>query len=398
MSPFSRVIMVIAVLVAAALVLTAPRADDWRDTPEGVALEFIDALDHLDLDRIMATQDRDATMFFPQANATFRLENKDEIRGRMSEAFAAGRARAEAAGVTDPPYLQLPRPVGMKVQMINDEAAVVSWMFDRPGNFGRRSAAMRRNAGGWKMVNFHSSNLLFDIHADAGTAVSGNALTREEIERILEAPDRPLEDRSRDSSRRPADILALSGVRRGDRVIELYPGIGAYYSRILAAAVGDKGMVYGITPPYVAKAAPQALEVASELDERRSNYESMTVDFHALELADPVDAIWMVNIYHDAPRLEYDRDAMNRHLHSLLKPGGRLLVIDHHAEPGSGEHAGFELHRGDAEMTRRELEAAGFELEASSEVLANPADDRSKSVFDPSIRGQTDRFVYLFRK
>ena len=37
-------------------------------------------------------------------------------------------------------------------------------------------------------------------------------------------------------------------------------------------------------------------------------------------------------------------------------------------------------------------------LEAESPLLRNPADDRSVNVFDPSIRGRTDRIVYRFRK
>ena len=44
------------------------------------------------------------------------------------------------------------------------------------------------------------------------------------------------------------------------------------------------------------------------------------------------------------------------------------------------------------------VEAAGFEIEAKSDVLRNAADDRSKNVFDASIRGHTDRFVMRLRK
>ena len=42
--------------------------------------------------------------------------------------------------------------------------------------------------------------------------------------------------------------------------------------------------------------------------------------------------------------------------------------------------------------------AYGFVLEAESDLLRNPADDRSLNVFDEKIRGQTDRFVLKFRK
>ena len=41
---------------------------------------------------------------------------------------------------------------------------------------------------------------------------------------------------------------------------------------------------------------------------------------------------------------------------------------------------------------------AGFVLEAESDLLRNPDDDYDKSVFDPAVRGRTDRFVMRFRK
>ena len=42
--------------------------------------------------------------------------------------------------------------------------------------------------------------------------------------------------------------------------------------------------------------------------------------------------------------------------------------------------------------------AAGFEIVGRSELLRNPHDDHTKSVFDPAIRGQTDRFLLRLRK
>ena len=44
------------------------------------------------------------------------------------------------------------------------------------------------------------------------------------------------------------------------------------------------------------------------------------------------------------------------------------------------------------------MTAAGFVFDGESAVLANPADDHSKKVFDPAIRGHTDQFAYRFRK
>ena len=49
-------------------------------------------------------------------------------------------------------------------------------------------------------------------------------------------------------------------------------------------------------------------------------------------------------------------------------------------------------------VVRKDVEAAGFVFEGSSDVLRNPADPRTALVFDPSIRGKTDQFVLKFRK
>jgi predicted methyltransferase len=44
------------------------------------------------------------------------------------------------------------------------------------------------------------------------------------------------------------------------------------------------------------------------------------------------------------------------------------------------------------------MEAAGFKFDGESAVLHNPADTHTANVFDPSIRGRTDQFVYRFKK
>ena len=49
-------------------------------------------------------------------------------------------------------------------------------------------------------------------------------------------------------------------------------------------------------------------------------------------------------------------------------------------------------------VVQADFEAAGFVLAGTSDMLANPDDDVSMSVFDPAIRGKTDRFVMRFVK
>ena len=98
----------------------------------------------------------------------------------------------------------------------------------------------------------------------------------------------------------------------------------------------------------------------------------------------------------DWPRINTAR--LLKEIYTGLKPGGVLAVIDHRALAGSGYDACNKLHRIDPEIVKREITAAGFILEGSSDILANPDDDHTKIVFDPAIRGKTDQFVLRFRK
>ena len=89
---------------------------------------------------------------------------------------------------------------------------------------------------------------------------------------------------------------------------------------------------------------------------------------------------------------------MHAAVFAALKPGGRYILIDHQAAPGTGISAVQTLHRIEGDYLRREVEAAGFVFEGESRAVANPDDDHSLNVFDAAIRGKTDQFVYRFRK
>ncbi|MCE3289422.1 MAG: methyltransferase, partial [Caulobacter sp.] len=89
---------------------------------------------------------------------------------------------------------------------------------------------------------------------------------------------------------------------------------------------------------------------------------------------------------------------VDKALFDSLKPGGLLIVVDHYAADGSGTRDSDSLHRIDIATVKAEATAAGFVLESQSDILRNPADPRTASVFDASIRGKTDQFVLKFRK
>jgi predicted methyltransferase len=81
-----------------------------------------------------------------------------------------------------------------------------------------------------------------------------------------------------------------------------------------------------------------------------------------------------------------------------MKHGGIVGVIDHVALPGDTRETADKLHRVDPQRVKADFEAAGSKLVAHSNVLANPQDDHLKLIMDPTIKGQTDRFVFKFVK
>ncbi len=218
------------------------------------------------------------------------------------------------------------------------------------------------------------------------------------IAAAMAAPDRPEKETERDAARQPEKVLAFSQIKHGDRVADLGAG-GGYFTRLISGVVGDDGHVYAQNPPIWIAQYKTVEPAIKALAKDRANVEVHTAKFNDLGFDNnSLDAVTMALIYHDAALILPDRTAMNAQIYAALKPGGVLLITDHHARQGSGIETTDTMHRIDAALVRREVEAAGFTLEAQSDALHFASDDRSKIVFDPSVRGKTDRFVYRFRK
>ena len=209
-------------------------------------------------------------------------------------------------------------------------------------------------------------------------------------------PARPTEDVARDPGRKPAQIVAFAGVRRGDRIVELIPG-GGYYTRILARSVGPRGRIYAVVTPGMAQ-RPGALDRLRASLSGYANVEIVVSDLGALTMTRPVDLVWTSENYHDLHNgAAADVGAVNRAVFGVLRRGG-IYYVEDHAAPGTGVTATSTLHRIDPQAVRDEVAAAGFRLEAESPLLANPADPHTARSNDPSIRGNTDRLAMRFRK
>lgn len=211
-------------------------------------------------------------------------------------------------------------------------------------------------------------------------------------------PDRPTADRDRDPDRRPAEILHFSGVKPGMAVADLMAG-GGYYSEVLARVVGNQGRVYAQNNAIALKRFADKAMAQRLRDDRLPNVTRWDRELEDLGLPpESIDLAMMVLFYHDTYWMKLDRPAMNQQILASLKPGGTFIVIDHHAEPDSGDRDVQSLHRVDADLVKQEILHAGFEWVESSDLLRHPEEDRTINVFKPAIRGKTDRFVFKFRK
>jgi len=234
-----------------------------------------------------------------------------------------------------------------------------------------------------------------------GMALGGSASSQlpdanSVISAAVADPMRPAADVARDVNRKPAEIVAFAGVEQGDSVAEFLPGSG-YYTRILARTVGPKGHVYAIVPLSYAK-REGAMASLNALAAVYPNVTVVTADLTALKLDKRVDLAWTTENYHDlhnGPKA--DPIGFDKAVFAALKPGGIFFVEDHSA-PGTGVTETSTLHRIDPAAVISEVTSAGFRLEARSDLLADPDDPHTRPVFDPSIRGKTDKFAFRFRK
>jgi predicted methyltransferase len=245
--------------------------------------------------------------------------------------------------------------------------------------------------------------LTASILAALALGVAGAALAAgvpANITAALADPARPEADVKRDAARRPGEMLAFAGVKPGVMVADFMMG-GGYFTDILSPAVGPTGKVYAYqSAEFIAFRAAYGEEQKKAVA-GRANVVPLTAPLSAVGLPDGLDLVLTVQNYHDMHLKPFPAGtaaSVNAQVFKALKPGGVYLVVDHAAAPGSPLTVADTLHRIDPAIVKQEVQAAGFKFEGESDVLKDPADDHTASVFSPAIRGKTDQFIYKFRK
>jgi predicted methyltransferase len=239
--------------------------------------------------------------------------------------------------------------------------------------------------------------------SSAGSATrfaSGKAWKTDALAAALASPTRPQADRDRDADRKPAQLMTFFGVEPGMTAVDIIAA-GGYMTDVLAVAVGPQGKVYAQNPPAFLKFREGANDkaiTARLADNRLPNVVRVDADLPAATQISPgsVDVAVTAMNFHDV----YNRDAalgqaFMKSVYTMLKPGGVFGVTDHVGLDGADN---AKLHRIPRHIAEEQAKAAGFVIEAQSDVLAHGADDHTKVVFDPALRGKTDQFTLRLRK
>jgi predicted methyltransferase len=227
------------------------------------------------------------------------------------------------------------------------------------------------------------------------------------LEAIVKSPHRVPEHAARDKYRHPVETLTFFGIEPNMTVLEAGAGTG-WYSDILGPLVAKKGklIIATLDPDAPLESFAPIIGLRVKLFMARApeifgNAKMTIIDPpKKLKLGEPgsVDMVLVFREMHNWVRWEYFPEYVKA-IHEVLKPGGVLGVVQHRAKPDAKVEDSANNGYVPEEWLIKQLEAAGFKLEARSEVNANPKDtkDYEEGVWTlpPGYRlGETDRAKY----
>jgi len=206
-----------------------------------------------------------------------------------------------------------------------------------------------------------------------------------------------------DESRKPAEVLKFLGLKPGMRVSDPFGG-NLYWAEITAPIVGPKGRVSIWQPTQFYR--QKGYDNFTAFKAKQPNVWMRVSPFETPDFPANAYDFMLINLdYHDVywesaknGITRMDPDQWLKSVFAAMKPGAVVGIIDHVGNPGDTRATVEKYHRIDPAVVKADFKRAGFKLEAESDMLRNPADDHSLNVFDPKIRGKTDRFILKFRK
>jgi predicted methyltransferase len=227
---------------------------------------------------------------------------------------------------------------------------------------------------------------------------------------LAEGEHRSAENRARNAWRHPVETLEFFGLEPDQTVVEIAPGGGGWYTEILAPYLREKGKYYAASfekdPPegpareYFLKgqkAFGDKLKSRPDLYDRAivTEFGPNKQDIAPAGSADLVVTFrnvhgWMGGGFADKAFASFYR---------ALKPGGVLGVVEHRAKADQPQDPKAKSGYVREDYVIALAEAAGFRLDAKSEINANPKDsaDHPAGVWTlpPTLReGEKDRAKY----
>jgi len=222
--------------------------------------------------------------------------------------------------------------------------------------------------------------------APADSAADLDASNVARLDTALAGDWRSAENRARDQYRHPRETLAFFGVRPEQTVIEITPGSGAWYAEVLAPYLRDNGRYIAamVDPASVAEGRGRDYQTGQR-DGLQARFDTAPAQFDRARMVDfdpdaprfgPSNSADVVLTFRNVHnwRSSGQAEGMFKGFYDVLRPGGVLGVVEHRAtaDVPTDDRSGYV---GTAQVIAL-AQAAGFRVDGSSEVNANPKDAR----------------------
>lgn len=199
---------------------------------------------------------------------------------------------------------------------------------------------------------------------------------------------------SKDSFRKPKELLEFAGLSDTDTVLDISAGFG-YLTKNVAKTAHRVDAQNGSEW----KELFESFGIQKQIDDMEANNANVHHFWSSFE--DPAqsktneyDLVTCQNSFHDLYDLPVNRTQFFQSIHAAMKENGRFLLVDHCAGQGRGSDDTKELHRIEESTVRDELHANGFVISKTSDMFAYPKDDYTKPAWnEPNVN--TDRLVFL---
>lgn len=247
------------------------------------------------------------------------------------------------------------------------------------------------------------SSVMFSLFLMAPCTDGGGEDISAAVAAAVANPQRPATDIAKDANRKPAEVLSFFNIEPGMTVLDLFSG-GGYYTEMLNSLVGEDGKVIAHSNEAYMSFVGDAYQ-KRHADGRLANTETVITEINDINLEEnSLDAALLVLTWHDFMFADpengwpaIDENLLINNLCAAMKPGAVLGLVDHVANSGGdATQVARDLHRIDPQVVKDSFKDSCFTLDARAEFLNNPDDDHTLSVFDKTIRGKTDRFVFRY--